>query len=100
LRRFNRPSGISQIRRVDLVIECVDAFGAVTLNGHPLGIIPPGRNEFRAEITSMLKPHNLLFIEVEMPECIESSSPLPGSERTHCPGGLVGEVRLEILAAE
>lgn len=95
-RRFNRPSGMADVLRIDLVIECVDAFGEAWLNGHPLGAIPPGFQEFRAEITSRLELFNLLEVEVELPECIETSAPLPRGSRAKLPGGLVGEVRLEI----
>ena len=99
-RRFNRPSGISQVRRIDLVVECVDAFGSVTLNEHPLGAIPTDLGEFRSEIGSLLRPYNLLVVEVELPECLDSSLPLPRAGRTDCPGGLIGEVRLELFSAE
>ena len=95
-RRFNRPSGMADVLRIDLVIECVDAFGEVRLNGLPLGVIPPGFREFRAEIASRLELYNLLDVDVELPECIETSAPLPRGSRDGSPGGLVGEVRLEI----
>ena len=95
-RRFNRPTGMAEILRIDLVIEGVDAFGRVILNGQPLGEIPLGLVEFRTEITSRLEPFNRLEIEVELPECDESSLRMPRGSRDGLPGGLVGEVRLEI----
>jgi beta-galactosidase/beta-glucuronidase len=95
-RRFNRPSGMAQVVRIDLVIECVDAFGQVLLNGQPLGQIPLGFLEFREEIASRLELFNRLEIEVELPECVETSLPMPRGLRAGLPGGLVGEVRLEI----
>ncbi|MCH5376405.1 MAG: hypothetical protein JJ992_20750 [Planctomycetes bacterium] len=99
-RRFNRPSGMSAVRRVDLVIECVDAFGAVALNDDVLGTIPPGLHVFRSDLTARLKPHNRLTIDVELPECLDFSAALARRGRDGRPGGLIGEVRLEIFAAE
>jgi hypothetical protein len=95
-RQFNRPSGMEQVERIDLVIGAVDAFGCVVLNGQLLGEIPPGSGEFRTEITSHLQLFNRLEVEVELPECVPSSLPLPRGARDSLPGGLVGEVYLEI----
>jgi beta-galactosidase/beta-glucuronidase len=95
-RRFNRPTGMADILRIDLVVECVDAFGRVLFNGQPLGEIPLGFMEFRREIKSRLEPFNRLEIEVELPECDETSMRMPRGSRAGLPGGLVGEVRLEI----
>jgi hypothetical protein len=98
LRRFNRPTGLESVDRVELVIPCVDAFGSVALNQRPLATIPPGLNEFRLDIRSRLELHNLLVVEVELPECDASSAPLPRGDRTGCAGGMPGDVRLEIFA--
>ncbi len=95
-RRFNRPTGMAAVLRIDLVVECVDAFGRVIFNGQPLGEIPLGLVEFRTEITSRLELFNRLEIEVELPECDETSLRMPRGSRDGLPGGLVGEVRLEI----
>jgi hypothetical protein len=87
---------MADVLRIDLVIECADAFGRVIFNGQPLGEIPLGSMEFRMEITSRLEPFNRLEIEVELPECDETSLRMPRGSRNGLPGGLVGEVRLEI----
>jgi hypothetical protein len=87
---------MADVLRIDLLIECVDAFGRVVFNGQPLGEIPLGSEGFRTEITSRLEPFNRLEIEVELPECDQASLRLPRGSRDGLPGGLVGEVRLEI----
>jgi beta-galactosidase/beta-glucuronidase len=99
-RTFNRPTGLEEGQRVDLVVEQVDAFGAVTLNGQPLGEVRLADAAARFIITSLLQPHNELAIEVELPRLTADSAPLPRPGREHFPGGLIGEVRLEIFETE
>jgi hypothetical protein len=84
---------------VDLVLDCVDAFGCAALNGQELGEIAAGGQAWRCDITARLRPRNELVIEVELPQ-LAADSPAPARPgREGLPGGLVGEVRLEIFAA-
>lgn len=100
LRRFGRPTGLSAADRVELVITRVDARAGVRLNGQALGEIPAGGAAWRCDITARLAPRNELVIEVELPRVTDRSLPLPRAGREGLPGGLVGQVRLEITAAD
>jgi len=95
-RRFGCPTGLGHADRVDLVLARVDAYGWATLNGQDLGEIPAGGHAWRCEITSRLRTRNELLVEVELP----AGKPAPERPgRTGGPGGMVGEVRLEIFTA-
>lgn len=95
-RRFNRPSGLDPHERVWLVVEGVDAFGAVALNGRQLGEARGYASPASFDVTELLQPGNELLLEVELPR--ESAGVLrPGRE--NLPGGPIGEVRLEIRAS-
>ena len=95
-RPFGCPTGLAAADRVDLVIERVDAYGRALLNGQSLGEIPAGGCLWRREITAGLRPRNELVVEVELP----GGDPPPARPgREDRPGGLVGEVRLEIFTA-
>ena len=106
-RHFARPTGLRPDLRVELVLTGVDALGTASLNGTALLEIPPGGGVSRVEIGSMLRDRNRLVVEVELPEPhaevaaagreTNSAAPSvrpPGREQS--PGGLFGEVRLEI----
>jgi beta-galactosidase/beta-glucuronidase len=93
-RRFQRPTGLSPGQRVELVLDGVDAFGSVSLNGSGLLEIPPGGAPARVDIAPLLTDRNELVVEVELPSADEAVVRPPGRE--HSPGGLYGEVRLEI----
>ncbi len=97
-RRFGRPSGLAHNDRVDLVIDRVDAWARVTLNDAPLGEITAAQSCARYDVTARLEPRNELSVEVELPRQTPQSAPLPRGDRVGLPGGLVGEVRLEIHA--
>lgn len=97
-RHFGCPTGLEPSDRVVLVIDRVDAFGTVALNGLPIGIVPAGGEPARFDITSDLKPRNQVAILVELPQITADSHPLDRAGRDGLPGGLVGEVRLEIEA--
>jgi hypothetical protein len=99
LRRFGRPTGLAAADRVELVVDCADAFGCVALNGQRLGDIAAGGLPWRCDITARLRTRNELVIEVELPHLTADSPSLARSGREGLPGGLIGEVRLEILAA-
>ena len=89
-RRFNRPTGLEPGQPVYLVVEQVDFRGEVTLNDQCLG--PVGLDHpLRHEIANLLIDPNRLSIEVEIPLNCQR----PGRESRG--GGLLGEVRLEIV---
>lgn len=93
-RRFNRPTGLLPAQRVDLVLAGVDARAKVLLNDRPLLEIPPGGEPARIDVAARLQDRNLLVVEVELPRWEEGVARPAGRE--HLPGGLYGEVRLEI----
>ena len=99
-RGFNWTAALGDGDRVELVVEQADAFGEITLNGTPLGRIQLSDPPARYEIAALLQPRNELIVVVELPRLTPTSPPLPRPGRTTQPGGLIGEVRLEIHAAE
>ena len=103
-RRFALPTGLDASTRVWLVIEDVDWQGTVVLNGAALGMVrfsaalaTDGVSGLpcpaRFDITSHLQPRNLLAIDVL------KSPAAAGPGWTTQPGGLIGLVRLEIVAS-
>jgi hypothetical protein len=98
-RDFGCPTGLEAGDRVELVIERVDAFGVVVFNTRSLGQIHAGGEKASFDVTSWLRRRNELLIEVELPEVTSASAPLSRPGREGLPGGLVGEVRIEIFAA-
>lgn len=97
-RRFGRPTGLTSEDRVDLVITRVDAFGSVQLNGLALGEIADGAGAWRCDVTARLAARNELVVEVELPRVAPGGRPLNRADRDALPGGLIGDVRLEIIA--
>ena len=96
-RFFHRPTGLDGRQRIELVVHQVDAFGSVSLNGRFLGEIRIDAGPARFDISHQLESRNELTIEVELPDVTDGSAALvrsPGREGQ--PGGLVGEVGLEI----
>jgi hypothetical protein len=95
-RHFNRPTGLDGSQHVCLVVEQVDALGHVSLNGELLGEVSAPTSA-RFDVTHRLARHNELVIEVELPRVTGQCSVLARpAGREDQPGGLVGEVRLEI----
>lgn len=97
-RGFNRPTGLEDVDRIELSIECVDAFGCVMLNSNPLGEVSADSQPVCFDITKLLELYNTLEIEVELPRVTASSPPLPRPSREGLAGGIVGQVALEIYA--
>ncbi len=97
-RRFGRPTGLGSADRVELVIVRVDALGSVQLNGEWLGEIPAGGQAWRCNVTTRLTRRNELIVEVELPHVTDDRPPVSRPGREGLPGGLVGEVRLEIFS--
>lgn len=80
-----------------LVLEGVDALGRVELNGEQLGETTLAAGPARFDVTERLQERNELTVEVELPvyASVEAEMSVRG-ERIGQPGGLFGEVRLEI----
>lgn len=85
-RPFNRPTNLELHERVDLVLDGVGGSAEVRLNEQPVGRVAEGETSARFEITSLLRPHNILSI------CVNWASNSPA------PGGLWAPVALEIVS--
>jgi hypothetical protein len=83
LRRFGRPTLDTPGERVWLVLLEIRGGAVVSLNGERLGEIASGQPG-RFEVTDRLDERNVLEVIVEQP---------PDARE---PGGIVGDVRLEI----
>jgi hypothetical protein len=97
-RRFNRPTGLDDGHTVYISFAAVDCFGEVSLNGKSLGRVVGDRPPQRFLVTDLLQPTNELSVVVELPQDDPNSEPLPrpAASGKNSPGGLIGEVRLEI----
>ena len=95
-RRFGLPTNLEPAEQVWLVVEGVDYFGTLALNGQSLGKLAGYRRPAEFQVTELLLPRNSLTLEVELPQYDSTAaSPVrPGRERLA--GGPIGEVRLEI----
>lgn len=92
-RAFHKPTGLDLGERVFLVIEPPRSEGEAALNGVVLGRVAGDTARF--DITDRLDYDNLLEIVVTHPAGRESKV-TAGELAGLAPGGLVGEVRLEI----
>jgi hypothetical protein len=94
VRTFNKPTGLDSGERVFLVVEPPISVGRVAVNGQILGEVRWGAPPGRFDITTALKDHNAVEVEVSHPAVDgEGKATL---ETTSVSGGLLGEVRLEI----
>jgi hypothetical protein len=94
-RVFQSPTGLDAGQRVWLVVEPPRSRGVVKLNGEALGDVSWGGPNFRFDITDLLDDHNRLEIVVEHP-ALDGDWAANDDSGINRPGGLVGEVRLEI----
>jgi hypothetical protein len=94
-RVFQLPTGLDSGERVFLVIEPPRSRGVITLSDRLLGEMRAGDAPFRTDITDLLEDHNRLVILVDHPSLDEADAATDDGN-LHLPGGLVGEVRLEI----
>ncbi len=95
-RRFGLPTNLEPHEQVWLVIDGIDYFGKVALNDEVLGELVGYEAPREFEITAKLRERNLLTLEVELPAYAEGASVPFRPGRTNLPGGLIGEVRLEV----
>ncbi len=94
-RTFQMPTGLDEGQRVWLVVEPPRSCGTVSLAGDLLGTIGPSNPPGRYDITEWLRERNHLDIVVEHPP-LDDATLANDDITTRLPGGLVGEVRLEI----
>ena len=98
-RRFGRPTGLDAHTCVMLVVDAGDQRVTIELNGESLGEMDADHSPWRQDVTARLQSANELVIVVELPETTQDSPPLARPGRSPAdPGGLIGEVRLEIVA--
>jgi hypothetical protein len=95
-RRFGLPTNLERHEQVWIVVDGVDYFGTVALNGTPLGELVGYRTPREFDIRTLLVERNLLTLAVELPlyEAGATAPQRPGRE--DLPGGPIGEIRLEI----
>src|SRR5688572_19376043 len=94
VRTFNKPTGLDSGERVFLVVEPPRSVGRVAINGELLGEVKWGAPAGRFDITTSLKDHNAVEVEVSHPALDDAENVI--LETTPVSGGLVGDVRLEI----
>jgi len=95
-RRFGKPTGLAPYHRLILVVEAVDLRGRVFLGMNSLGEVQLAQEPARLDITGMLDERNELSIEIELPQLSPAEEQQLRGDRAGQPGGLIGEVRLEI----
>jgi hypothetical protein len=94
-RTFHGPTGLESGERAMLVVEPPRARGTIALNGSRLGDVATGGPSARIDITSLLQELNQLEIVVEH-LMLDAAQEGDDDVFRSPPGGLVGEVRLEI----
>ena len=94
-RTFQKPTGLDEGQRVWLVVEPPRSRGTVSLGGELLGHVGYGDPPGRYDITERLQEHNHVDIVVEHPP-LDDRTISNDDDTARLPGGLVGEVRLEI----
>ena len=95
-RAFGMPTGLEDDQEIWLVIEQVDFHAKVWLNRNaaaetPLGELQLGHSPLRRSVRHLMQARNRLHLEIELPTGADRG------DRSQCAGGLVGEVRLEIV---
>jgi hypothetical protein len=95
VRTFNSPSGLQPDERVWLVVEPQRSLARVVMAEETLGVVAASGPSQRFDVTHRLSSHNRLEIFVDHPATLDGSS-IVGDSAFVPPGGLVGEVRLEI----
>jgi len=96
-RRCGLPTNLEADEQVWLVCDGVDTTASVQWNGVALGELTTPLTPGEWNVTARLQPRNELVIEVACPSDDDPAASLRGAARG-TPGGLIGEVRLEIRA--
>jgi hypothetical protein len=99
MRTFQKPTGLETGERVWLVVEPPRSQATVHLADRSLGTVKADGPAARFDITPLLADRNRLEIVIEHPAVEVDGRPVQNSG-DDAPGGLVGEVRLEIEEAE
>jgi hypothetical protein len=94
-RTFQRPTGLKQGQRVWLIVEPPRSCCVVTLNDYSLGAVLGVGDPGKFEIRELLRDHNWMDILVHHPS-LDAAGFAKNDINSQMPGGLVGEVRLEI----
>jgi hypothetical protein len=94
-RTFQKPTGLESGERVFLVVEPPRSRGTIVLSDRALGSAGADESPFRFDIMDHLEDHNRLEIVVDHP-ALDAAGAANDDGGTRLPGGLVGEVRLEI----
>lgn len=94
VRTFNAPPGLQPDERVWLVVEPQRSLARVVMVDEMLGEVQAEGPLQRFDITHRLSSHNRLEIFVDHPAPLDLDGVGEGGDLE--PGGLVGEVRLEI----
>ncbi len=81
------------------MFEGANARAVAVLNGQRLGEVVGASKPARFDVTAVLSSHNTLEVDVSLDRAAFGDSALRGP-RAGAPGGLVGEVRLEISATK
>jgi hypothetical protein len=98
VRTFQKPTGLDAGERVWLVVEPPRSQVTARLAERTLGSVQANGPAGRFDITSLLADRNMLEIVVEHPMLDEQGHPTDAAA-IGLPGGLIGDVRLEIEAA-
>jgi hypothetical protein len=94
-RLFQKLSGLESGERAFLVVEPPRSRGVISLSGKPLGEVVWGGPPARFDVTDLLADPNRLEIVVEHP-VLDGTALADDDDFAQSPGGLLGEVRLEI----
>jgi hypothetical protein len=94
-RSFNKPTGLESGERVWLVVEPPRSSACIIWKGDLVGFVYPNEPLGRFDITERIEDHNQLDIFVDHPD-LEYMRSTVGDPKLLPPGGLIGEVRLEI----
>ncbi len=85
-RGFHRPTNLDPHERVVIIFTEVRGTGHVQLNESPLGPFVASGAPVELEITTLLKPFNLLIVEISFDPTISLG----------LPGGIFGVAAIEI----
>jgi hypothetical protein len=94
-RAFQKPTGLEDGERLFLVVEPPRSEGCIVLQGQLIGFVHAGEGTQRFEITDRLASRNTLEVFVDHP-ALDGLRSTVGEPVDTLPGGLIGEVRLEI----
>jgi len=95
-RGFSCPTGLTDRDRLLLVVEAVDLEATIHLDETLLGSLHLGEPPARFDLTGLSDGRHVLTVEVTLPPFAEHEEAQRRPSRADQPGGLIGEVLLEI----